>query len=185
MNAEPLAIRDVMLITPAIHRDDRGFFSEVYSRAALRACGLDSEFVQDNHALSRAKNVVRGLHCQVAPFAQGKLVRVTRGAVYDVAVDVRRGSPTYGRHVAVVLSEDNWRQVWIPPGFAHGYCTLRPDTELLYKVTAPYAPAYERTIAWNDPALAIAWPVAEAQAILSAKDASAPSLKAHEGNLFD
>src|SRR5262245_60856479 len=135
MNIETLAIPEVKLITPKILRDGRGFFSETYNRGSLQAAGIDFEFVQDNHSLSRAKGVVRGLHFQIAPRAQGKLVRVTRGSVFDVAVDIRRGSPTYGKYVSAVLSADNWAQLWVPEGFAHGFCTLESDTEVVYKVT--------------------------------------------------
>lgn len=179
MNVEPLAIADVKLVTPKIFRDNRGFFSEVYKQDALKALGIDEVFVQDNHAFSRAAHVVRGLHFQTAPFAQGKLIRVTRGAIFDVAVDIRHGSPTFGRHVSVTLSADNWQQLWVPVGFAHGYCTLEPDTEVLYKTTARYAPECDRGIAWNDPALGIAWPVAAGVAVLSDRDSSNLPLAQH------
>lgn len=176
MHVEQLAIPDVKLITPRIFRDERGFFSETFSARDLAEAGIAATFVQDNHSLSRAKGVVRGLHYQVAPRAQGKLVRVTRGAVLDVAVDIRSGSPTYGRHVATVLSAENWRQLWLPSGFAHGFCTLEPDTEVQYKVTEYYAPECDRGILWNDPALGINWPIAVDSAILSDKDRKHPRL---------
>lgn len=176
MHVEQLAIPDVKLITPRIFRDERGFFSETFSARDLAAAGIAASFVQDNHSLSRAKGVVRGLHFQIAPRAQGKLVRVTRGAVLDVAVDIRSGSPTYGRHVATVLSAENWRQLWLPCGFAHGFCTLEPDTEVQYKVTEYYAPECDRGILWNDPALGINWPIAVDSAILSDKDRKHPRL---------
>jgi dTDP-4-dehydrorhamnose 3,5-epimerase len=171
MDIQSLAIPEVKLIAPKIFRDERGFLSETYNARSFKAAGIDAGFVQDNHSLSRSKGVVRGLHFQAPPHAQGKLVRVTRGAIFDVAVDIRHGSPTFGRHVSAVLSADNWAQLWIPVGFAHGFCTLEPDTEVLYKVTDYYAPECDRGIEWNDPALGIAWPIAPADAILSPKDA--------------
>lgn len=177
LEVQALAIAEVKLIAPAIVRDDRGFFSETYSRKALAAAGIDAEFVQDNHSLSRAKGVVRGLHFQADPHPQGKLVRVVRGAIFDVAVDIRRGSPTFGRHVSAHLSADNWQQLWVPIGFAHGFCTLEPDTEVIYKVTDLYAPASDAGIAWDDPDLGIAWPVAASQAMLSEKDRRLPRLR--------
>ena len=173
---EPLEIPDVKRVTPKIFRDDRGFFSEVYNREPYRAGGVDQDFVQDNHSLSRQAGVVRGLHFQIAPRAQGKLVRVVRGAILDVAVDIRHGSPTFGRHVTAILSAENWQQLWVPVGFAHGFCTLEPDTEVIYKVTDTYAPDCDRGLMWNDPALAIAWPVAADAAILSDKDRKHPTL---------
>ena len=172
------AIPAVKLIVAKKHGDHRGFFSEVYSRRALRdACGIDLEFVQDNHSLSAEKGVVRGLHYQVAPTAQDKLVRVVRGAILDVAVDIRRGSPTFGKHVAEVISAEKWNQILVPIGFAHGFVTLEPNTEVLYKVTAPYSPKDERGIRWNDPALGIDWRVDPAAAILSKRDTEHPYLK--------
>jgi dTDP-4-dehydrorhamnose 3,5-epimerase len=176
VKAERLAIPDVVLLEPVRHADARGFFSEVYSRRELAACGIAVDFVQDNHSLSRERGVVRGLHFQAPPSAQGKLVRVTRGAMIDVAVDIRHGSPSFGRHVLALLSAENWRQVWVPPGFAHGFCTLEPDTEIVYKVDAYYDPAADRSLLWNDPALGIDWPVAPGAAILSDKDRVAPRL---------
>lgn len=176
MKVERCAIPDVLLIEPVRHGDTRGFFSEVWSRRSLAAHGLDVEFVQDNHAHSAQKGVLRGLHFQRPPSAQGKLVRVARGAILDVAVDIRAGSPTYGQHVAVELSAENWRQLWVPRGFAHGYLTLEPDTEVLYKTDAYYDRAADAGIAWNDPAFGIAWPVETGSVILSDKDRSAPRL---------
>jgi len=176
MQIDALEIPDVKRIVPRIFRDDRGFFSETFSERALAAAGIPGPFVQDNHSLSRASGVVRGLHFQVPPRAQGKLVRVTRGAILDVAVDIRHGSPTFGRHVTSVLSAENWAQLWVPVGFAHGFCTLEPDTEVQYKVTDYYAPECDRSVRWNDPALAIAWPVAPEAAVLSEKDRKAPLL---------
>lgn len=177
MNVTALAIADVKLIAPKIFRDDRGFFSETFNLRALASGGVTGDFVQDNHSLSVQKGVVRGLHYQLPPAAQDKLVRVTRGSILDVAVDIRKGSPTYGRHVAVILSADNWEQLWVPKGFAHGFCTLEPNTEVVYKVTDYYAPEFDRGLRWNDPDLDIKWPVTAERAILSAKDAVTPVLR--------
>ena len=167
---------DVLLIEPRRHSDARGFFSEVWSRRALAEAGIAADFVQDNHSLSNEAGVVRGLHYQKPPSAQGKLVRVVRGAILDVAVDIREGSATYGQHVAQVLSAANWCQMWVPRGFAHGFCTLEPDTEVLYKVDAYYDRAADAGIAWDDPAFGIAWPVTREAAVLSEKDRSAARL---------
>jgi dTDP-4-dehydrorhamnose 3,5-epimerase len=177
MQVEALAIQDVKLLTPKIFRDERGFFSETYNRQVLAAAGIDRTFVQDNQSLSRSKGVLRGLHFQIAPHPQGKLVRVTRGAIFDVAVDIRRGSPSFGQHVSTTLSAENWSQLWIPEGFAHGFCTLEPDTEVIYKVTDFYAPECDMGLAWDDPDLGIAWPLSETQALLSDKDRSHPRLR--------
>jgi dTDP-4-dehydrorhamnose 3,5-epimerase len=176
VNIQPLAIFDVKLIEPKIFRDERGFFSETFSERDLAAAGLSLRFVQDNHSLSVKRGVVRGLHFQVPPRAQDKLVRVMRGAILDVAVDLRVGSPTYGRHVSAKISADNWLQILVPKGFAHGFCTLEPDTEVLYKVTDYYAPETDRGLKWDDPALGIEWPVTASEAILSPKDATLPRL---------
>lgn len=170
LDVQSLAIPHVKIITPRIFRDERGFFSETHNERSLQGAGIDARFVQDNHSLSRTRGIVRGLHFQSHPSAQGKLVRVARGAILDVAVDIRRGSPSYGCHVSAVLSADNWAQLWIPVGFAHGYCTLEPDTEVLYKVTDFYAPECDRGIAWDDPALGIDWRIEPGSAILSDKD---------------
>ena len=177
MKVETLAIPELKLITPAIFRDARGFFSETYNRQALTEAGIDRAFVQDNQSLSRSKGVLRGLHFQIAPHPQGKLVRVIRGAIFDVAVDIRQGSPTFGRHASVVLSADNWSQIWVPEGFAHGFCTLGRDTEVIYKVTDFYAPECDRGLAWDDPDLGIAWPLPHAEAVLSDKDRRHPRLR--------
>lgn len=176
MNVESLAIPDVKLVTPTRFTDDRGYFSETWKQSRFTAAGIVGPFVQDNHAFSRDRGVIRGLHLQVGATAQGKLVRVTHGAIWDVAVDVRHGSPTFGRHVAAILSGENWQQLWVPVGFLHGYCTLEPNTEVIYKVTAEYDRSAERGVVWNDPALALPWPVPEAQAILSDKDRILPRL---------
>jgi len=176
MQVERLAIPEVALITPRRFADSRGFFSETWNRAALARHGIDIDFVQDNHSYSAARGVVRGLHCQIAPSIQGKLVRVLRGAIWDVVVDIRRGSPTYGRHAAAVLSAENFTQLWVPGGFLHGFCTLAPDTEVAYKVNGPYDQSAERGVIWNDPDLALPWPVAPDEAKLSDKDAVLPRL---------
>jgi dTDP-4-dehydrorhamnose 3,5-epimerase len=173
---ERLEIPDILLLTPAKHGDTRGFFSETFRADVMAPHVAESNFVQDNHARSMQQGVVRGLHYQIPPRAQGKLVRCTRGAILDVAVDIRIGSPTYGRHVAVELSAVNWRQLWVPPGFAHGYRTLEDDCEVIYKVTDYYAPECDRGIAWDDPALGIDWRLSAADAVLSDKDRRQPLL---------
>ncbi len=173
----PTKLQDVKLIVPAIVRDHRGFFIEVYNRKALQeAAGIDVDFVQDNHSQSVKRGVIRGLHFQSEPFAQDKLVRVVRGAIFDVAVDIRVGSPSFGQHVSALLSADNKHQMWIPKGFAHGLCTLEPETEVIYKVSAYYDKASDRGLAWDDPQLGIDWPIAPQEAILSDKDRLQPRL---------
>jgi dTDP-4-dehydrorhamnose 3,5-epimerase len=176
MQIESLDIPEVLLITPPKFGDSRGFFSETWSAAKLAAQGFDQHFVQDNQSLSSQAGTIRGLHCQVAPSVQGKLVRVIAGAIWDVAVDIRHGSPTYGRHAAAVLSAENWHQLWIPGGFLHGFCTLEPNTQVIYKVTADYDRGAERAVIWNDPDLALPWPVTPAAALLSDKDKVLPRL---------
>lgn len=176
MDITETAIPAVKVLTPKKFGDHRGFFSETYNRERLEQAGIRLDFVQDNHSLSAQKGVVRGLHFQLPPFAQDKLLRVTRGRVLDVAVDLRRSSPTYGKHVAVELSAENWKQILVPIGFAHGFVTLEPNTEVIYKVTNYYAPTHDRGLLWNDPALAIAWPIGPAEAILSDKDKAQPRL---------
>jgi len=175
MKVERLAIPEVMLITPPRYADSRGFFSEVYTASKFAAIGLDEHFIQDNQSRS-AKGVVRGLHCQIAPNVQGKLVRVLSGSIWDVAVDIRVGSPTYGQHVAAILSADNGAQLWIPGGFLHGFMALEADTDVLYKVNAPYDRGAERGVQWNDPGLALPWPLAPDEAIVSDKDQELPRL---------
>lgn len=176
MQVKPLEIADVVLITPRLIRDDRGTFCETHNQKALESHGIRAAFVQDNHSLSLARGTVRGLHFQAQPHAQGKLVRVVRGSILDVAVDIRHGSPTYGMHVAAVLSSENWAQLWIPEGFAHGFCTLEDATEVVYKVTDYYSPVSDRGINWADPALGIPWPVSIDEARLSEKDRLHPNL---------
>ena len=175
MRAESLAIPEVKLLMPEKHGDQRGFFSETYNKQAFSAVGIDMDFVQDNHSRSAARGTLRGLHYQAPPFAQDKLVRVVRGSVFDVAVDIRRGAPTYGRHVGVVLSAEQWNQVLVPIGFAHGFVTLEADTEVLYKVSAHYAPDHDCGILWNDNDLGIDWPLSPADVVLSEKDRRQPS----------
>jgi dTDP-4-dehydrorhamnose 3,5-epimerase len=169
-------LRCVRLITPSRHVDNRGFFSETWREEALTETGILVHFVQDNHSLSHAPGTVRGLHFQIGDAAQCKLVRCVRGSIFDVVVDIRRGSPTFGRHTAAVLSEENWRQLYIPIGFAHGYCTVEPDTEVIYKVSSYYDPKAERGLAWDDRELGIAWPVTGEDAILTPRDRSFPRL---------
>ncbi len=178
MQVTPTAIPDVKLITPKKFGDHRGFFSETYSRQAFQDAGLDLNFVQDNHSLSAEVGTLRGLHFQAPPFSQDKLVRVVRGVVLDIAVDLRKSSPTYGQHVAAELSADNWRQMLVPIGFAHGFVTLEPDTEVLYKVTNVYAPDHDRGVIWNDPDLHLDWRLGGREPILSDKDRNHPSLAA-------
>lgn len=176
MRHETLAIPDLVLFTPDIHGDERGTFAETFRADCFEAAAGAADFVQDNQSWSKPAGTVRGLHFQVAPSAQGKLVRVLQGAIRDVAVDIRVGSETYGEHVAVELSAENWRQLWIPPGFAHGFVTLEPDTAVAYKVTAHYDAKAERGLAWDDPALGIDWGIDPGEATLSRKDLSWPRL---------
>lgn len=174
MKVERLAIPEILLLTPARYSDGRGFFSETWNQHRFKEIGIPGPFVQDNHSYSAPRGTVRGLHLQIEPSVQGKLVRVTRGSIWDVAVDVRHGSPTFGQQVAAELTAENWQQLWIPGGFLHGFCTLEPDTEVVYKVTAPYDKAAERGVIWNDPDLAVPWPVGSADAVLSDKDRVLP-----------
>ena len=169
MNVTPTDLPDVLLIEPRVFADDRGFFFESYNRRALADAGLAGEFVQDNHSRS-THGVLRGLHYQIE-HAQGKLVRVTSGEVFDVAVDIRRSSPTFGRWTGMRLSEHNRRMLWIPPGFAHGFLVMSPAAEFLYKTTDYWYPEFERTLLWNDPAIGVAWPLDEAPT-LAPKDAA-------------
>ncbi len=163
-------------ITPDRFGDERGFFSETYNQAEMKKIGIDLEFVQDNHSLSAETGTLRGLHFQTPPFAQAKLVRVVRGAIFDVAVDIRAGSPTFGKHVSVVISAEAWNQILVPEGFAHGFCTLEPNTEVVYKVNAPYSKDHDKGISWSDRALGIEWPLPNGKAIVSAKDKNLPQL---------
>jgi len=176
MRFVPTAIPEVMIIEPQVFGDARGFFMETWHAGKFAAGGLDLHFVQDNHSRS-AQGILRGLHYQINQ-PQGKLVRVVRGAVFDVAVDLRRSSPSFGRWVGVELSEDNHRQLWVPPGFAHGFYVMSESADFVYKCTELYAPEHERCLRWDDPALAIAWPLRDGAApLLSAKDAAGASLR--------
>ena len=175
MDVVSLDIPDVKIIRPKKFGDHRGFFSETYTKKTFEAAGLHYDFVQDNHSLSAEVGTVRGLHFQLPPFAQDKLVRVVRGAILDVAVDIRKDSPTFGRHVSAVISAADWNQILVPIGFAHGFCTLEPDTEVIYKVTNYYSAEHDRGLLWNDPALGIDWPVAADKARLSDKDHQHPT----------
>jgi dTDP-4-dehydrorhamnose 3,5-epimerase len=176
--AREFPIAGPLLISARRFADARGVFTETYSRRDLAAIGIPDEFVQDNQSLSLPAGTVRGLHFQTAPHAQGKLVRVLRGTILDVAVDLRRSSPSFARHVAVELSAENGLMLWIPAGFAHGFVTREPSTEVAYKVTAGYAPACDAGLAWDDPALGIDWGIAPEAATLSDKDRRLPRLSA-------
>jgi dTDP-4-dehydrorhamnose 3,5-epimerase len=178
MRVTPTAIDGVLVIEPRVFGDGRGFFFESFNQRAFdTAVGAPTTFVQDNHSRS-ARGVLRGLHFQVAPHAQGKLVRVAQGAVFDVAVDIRKRSPTFGHWVGIELSEANQRQLWLPPGMAHAFLVTSERADFLYKTTAYYAPEAERCIAWNDPDIGIAWPDIGQAPRLSARDAAAPGLAA-------
>jgi dTDP-4-dehydrorhamnose 3,5-epimerase len=176
VKANPTAIKDVLVLEPTVHRDQRGFFLESWREDRLASLGIATRFVQDNHSHS-IQGTLRGLHYQIE-HPQGKMVRVVSGKVFDVAVDLRRSSPTFGRWVAETLSSEEHRQLWIPPGFAHGFYALSDSADLLYKCTEYYEPAYDRTLKWDDPELAIEWPLLRGcPPILSAKDAAAPRLR--------
>lgn len=176
MEVVATALPDVLLIRFRRFGDARGWFAETWSRRAFAAAGIDADFVQDNHSLSAPAGTVRGLHFQAEPRAQAKLVRVVAGAVLDVAVDIRPGSPTFGRHAAVELSAEEPAMLFVPKGFAHGFCTLKAGTEVVYKVDDAYSPAHERGLAWDDPDLAIPWPVRADDAVLSDRDRAWPRL---------
>ena len=170
------ALPEIKIIQPQRHFDERGFFSEVFSRRVWAESGLLCDFVQDNYSLSQQAGVVRGFHFQIPPFAQTKLVRVLRGSIFDVAIDIRHGSRNFGRLVSAVLSAENWNQILIPKGFAHAFCTLEPETEVLYKVDNYYSREHDRGLLWNDRDIAVDWPVDEANAILSPRDRDHPPL---------
>jgi len=170
MDVKKLDLDGVLVLRPRRFADARGYFVETHNQETFAKAGIDATFVQDNQSFSRARGTVRALHFQVPPFAQAKLVRVLRGSVYDVVVDVRTGSPTYGRWIAIELDAESGDELFVPRGFAHGFCTREPDTEVAYKVDNRYAPDHDSGIVWNDPTLAVPWPVAEADAVLSDKD---------------
>ncbi len=178
MEITETSIPGVMVVDPGRHADDRGWLSELWNPADFSAVGLDIDFVQDNQSHNPEAGVVRALHYQVPPHEQGKLIVCLSGAIYDVAVDLRDGSPTYGRHFSLEMRADDTRQLWIPSGCAHGYCTLEPDTRVLYKLTAPYVPGANGGILWNDPALGIEWPVEAGDVIVNERDGSWPALDA-------
>lgn len=180
VKVESTTISDVKVIQPDVYGDHRGLFFETWNEAVFSSEVCSATFVQDNQSRS-ARHVLRGLHYQLDPAAQGKLVRVVQGAVFDVAVDIRRGSATFGRWAGLELSEDNRKQLWIPPGFAHGFLALSDQTEVCYKVTAYYSPDHDRSIIWNDPDIGVGWPLTE-EPVLSEKDASAPLLR--DADLF-
>ncbi len=177
MQAEALSLPGVYLFSPKKFGDDRGFFSETFNARSFNEVVPNIEFVQDNHSLSRDIGVLRGLHFQHPPHDQGKLVRVPQGKVLDVIVDIRKGSPTYGQHLSVELSAENWQQLWVPSGFAHSFLTLEPNTEFCYKVTSFYAPEADAGIAFDDPDLNINWPIEPSRMTLSEKDRALPRLK--------
>ena len=176
MQCVELGIEGVKTLRPDRREDHRGFFSEVYNKRALAEVGITDDFVQDNHSLSGERGTLRGLHFQIDPHPVVKLVRVTRGAVWDVVVDVRHGSPTFGHHEAVELSAENWEQIYVPVGCAHGFCTLQPNTEVVYKVTDYWSPEVDKGVLWNDPDLDIHWPFSAEETILSEKDKGQPRL---------
>lgn len=180
MKVESLSLSGAHIIEPVIYGDHRGFFMESYNEQKLKEQGIFYNFIQDNQSLSAEAGVIRGLHYQLNPKAQTKLIRVISGAIYDVIVDIRENSPTFGQWVGVTLSEHNHRQLLVPKGFAHGFCTLVPNTQVLYKVDEYYSPAHDRGILWNDPALNINWPTSNP--ILSDKDKLHPTLKEAEIN---
>lgn len=183
MRVRPLGLDGVFEIVPRKFGDDRGFFSETYKVKALVEAGIDLNFVQDNHSYSAAKGVVRGLHYQLPPFAQDKLVRVTRGAILDVAVDIRRSSSTFGEWVALEVSAEKWNQILVPKGFAHGFITLVENTEVTYKVTDYYYPEHDRSIRFDDPAIGVEWPIPATGVQLSSKDEKGPLLA--NADVFD
>lgn len=174
MIVRPLELDGLLEISPRKFGDNRGFFSETYNAKSFAEAGIDLNFVQDNHSYSAAKGVVRGLHYQLPPFAQDKLVRVTRGAILDVTVDIRKSSPTFGKWVALEVSAEKWNQILVPKGFAHGFMTLVENTEVIYKVTNYYSPEHDRSIRFDDPAIGIDWPIPASGVQLSDKDQKAP-----------
>jgi dTDP-4-dehydrorhamnose 3,5-epimerase len=183
MQVTPLAIDAVKLVVPRKFPDSRGHFMETWNRRTFAEAGIDVDFVQDNASLSRRSGTIRGMHFQTEPMAQAKLIRVVRGSVFDVAVDIRRASPTFGRFVSSVLTSEGGEQLFAPVGFAHGFCTLEPDTEVAYKVSAFYSGAHDTGIAWDDPDIGIEWPLQGREPVLSDKDRKLPRL-AQSQSLF-
>jgi dTDP-4-dehydrorhamnose 3,5-epimerase len=180
LEVKRLALDGVVVVTPKRFGDRRGFFSETYNKKVFADAGIALEFVQDNHSLSAEAGTVRGLHFQVAPKVQAKLVRVVKGAIFDVAVDVRRSSPTFGKWVSAMITAERGEQIFVPAGYAHGFCTVEPDTEVLYKVSDFYSPEHELGVRWDDPAIGIAWPL-RGKPTLSVKDEKNPLLKDSPG----
>ncbi|YCI75544.1 dTDP-4-dehydrorhamnose 3,5-epimerase [Bacillus sp. R1-10] len=181
MNITKTKLNGVMVIEPKIFGDHRGWFTETYNEESFKKAGIDSVFIQDNHSFSATKGTLRGLHYQKDPKAQTKLVRCTKGSIFDVAIDIRKESPTYGEWYGVELSEENKKQLLVPKGFAHGFMTLTDDVEVQYKVDELYSPEHDRGIIWNDPEVGIEWPI-NIQPVLSAKDENAPLLKDADNN---
>ncbi len=184
MKLVPSGLPDIIEIRPVRHGDARGWFSETFRADVLSSAGLEPDFVQDNESFSASVGTLRGIHYQLPPFAQTKLVRVITGAIFDVAIDLRRSSPTFGQHVTATLTAEEGNQLLVPVGYGHGFLTLRPDTLVAYKVSAPYSPDHERSIRWDDPALGIDWPLDEIEPTLSARDAAAP-LMHDQDDLFE
>jgi len=181
IKTRPLGLDGVVEIIPRRIGDDRGFFSETYNAEAYREAQIHEAFVQDNHSLSAAVGTLRGLHFQMPPRAQAKLVRVVRGAIFDVAVDIRKGSPTFGRWTGLRVSAEDWNQIFVPKGFAHGFLTLEPDTEVIYKVTDFYSAEHDRSVRFDDPAIGIEWPRVASSLHISDKDRNAPRLENVDG----
>jgi dTDP-4-dehydrorhamnose 3,5-epimerase len=174
----PLSLTGLMLVITNRFSDERGYFAETFSRNQFAAAGISNDFVQDNQSLSAETGTIRGLHFQIPPYAQAKLIRVLRGRIFDVVVDLRRTSPSYGNHLAIELNDQDGEQLFIPPGFAHGFCTLAPNTEVFYKVDTVYAPGHDRGLHWADPALGIRWPISPFDATVSDKDKALPEFNA-------
>lgn len=183
IDVKPLGLDGVLEISPQKFDDSRGFFSEIYSARSFERAGIPLVFVQDNHSFTTSAGVVRGLHYQLPPHAQDKLVRVIRGRIFDVAVDIRRGSPTFAKWIGIEVSAQKWNQMLVPAGFAHGFVTLEPNTEVIYKVTDYYSPEQDRSIRFDDPQIGIEWPVSITDAKLSNKDRTAPNLA--DAEIFD